>query len=189
MPYTYRNINTGDVYTFGERDKRLDALNNWELVEGGELHDRTEETIDRLKAQQESIRAAALHRLDTPRSIAEAPEDAGGSHPAQTYYSGLPDVPVPTDTVLARKDAGQLPSQAMTRAEHEERARWEEENPPRTGVLARAKADQREGLTQVGPVGDARRKTAAKSRRKADKQDAGVEPATTGGKSVEAPEE
>lgn len=172
MSYTYRNTNTGDVYTLADRDSRLDALSNWELVEDADVPERVEQALDRAAGERATIEAAAGHRLDITKAGAEGkvnkttadetslPSD---SPPVATFYSHQPEQPMSPGGLLDKdeltgrpgvnaKQIGPNPEEhPSTREELEEQARRDEENPPTTGVLARAKADHRSGAVQIGP--------------------------------------
>ncbi len=162
--YTYRHSNTGDVYHCAERNPELDALPNWTLQEHAEVPDSAVTAAERAAATIDSIEAAATNRLDRTQA-ATAGQVA---HATTRLSSSEAGVPVPTlsdaepvgeadQTPLLSSDksrggtVGVGGREIPTRDELERRAAEDLANPPKTGVLGRARADQRAGRTQIGP--------------------------------------
>jgi hypothetical protein len=157
----YKNVNTDQVVLFPKENPRLEALNVWVRVDAGEVPTSVAEAYDRAAAQRRAIEASAAIRHDTTTGralggIAESaarntgPAEGEASQPLPTLAVATPDSEQSLVGVLEKADpkrAVDSTSQALARkAEAEAIA-----NPPRDGVLARAKRDHRTGATQIGP--------------------------------------
>lgn len=166
MAVTYRNTNTGDVVHLADRDPRLDALHNWQLVDG-EVPARVLQALELAAAERRIIEDAGRARLERAKEKADAavaaataletPADAGALVPAAAHYtvSVAPPAQILVPSIPPRPGKPSTPEELQAQAE------WDRVNPPRTSVLQRARADQRAGRTQIGenpeqhPVGRA----------------------------------
>lgn len=147
MGHLYRNKNTGDEYMLADRDPSLDARPNFEYV-GTADGDNAAATAN---AERDSIAAAAQYRSGK----ATAPTPAGAAVPTTSHTSTAAREIV---TDADRDEAGVTGASATqigphpelhprTQEELEAQAAHDVANPPTTGVLARAKADQKSGRT------------------------------------------
>lgn len=157
----YKNRNTGQVVAFPGPNPRLDALDEWERTDTGAVSYAVADAHDRAAAERESIEAAAAIRLDS--AVGAAAKGIAASRAVNTAPGG--DGQPQALPTLSTSDAGEkqnlvklldkddeLRQSATTSFEENKRlADREILHPPRGGVLARAKKDQRTGATQIGP--------------------------------------
>jgi hypothetical protein len=181
---TYRNKNNRDhVVTFPERDARLEALDNWERVDDAEVPEEAAELAAIVEAERRSIEEAAQHRLDATKGLAEGKvnEAAAKSASIEGAGAGSPTLahagPKGATGTAAALDKDHPDRKSATASFDENKAAADAEiaDPPKDGVLARAKADHREGRTQIGdnPEEHAGPRAAAARKAAADKTDAG----------------
>lgn len=157
----YKNTNTGQVVAYPAENSRLEALAEWERTHEGNVTYAVADAHDRAAAQQASIEAAAAIRLDTAAGAAAAGIAAATA--ANTAAGGNAGQPLPTLTTTGAGEASTslvgllnkddpARSTAATSSFEENKRRAEEEiaHPPKDGVLARAKRDQKSGAVQIG---------------------------------------
>lgn len=157
----YRNVRTKQVIGLTEVDPRFEAQNEWERCDPGEVKYAVADAYDRALAERRSIEAAAAIRLDSAAGSAiRGVAAAAAYNTGNAAGEGHQPEPLPT---LSTGDAGEkqqlvplldktdpLRRTTTTSAEdHERAAEYEIANPPRSGVLARAKADHKSGATQI----------------------------------------
>lgn len=156
----YKNRNTGQVVPFPAENPRLEALNEWERVDSAQVPATAAAANDLARAQRATIEAAAKIRYDTAAGRAQAVLAEAGR--TETAAAGPAAQPLPT---LSHADAAPTqatslvalldkedPARRAPSTSYEETRRIAEAeaaDPPRDGVLARAKRDQRTGATQV----------------------------------------
>lgn len=160
--HTYRNINTGDVHTFAEPHPELEALDNWVTVADAEVPDSAHRALAVAEAERAAIEQAQGHRYD--RTLADGQGAANEYGNRSTSRDGGPPAPVrpvgiaPTGVAVpvlsnpdlkigGLHDATDGPGGRRAVADL---AAAQAASPPRDGVLARAKADQRSGAVQIG---------------------------------------
>lgn len=157
--FAYKNINTGQIVHFREANSRLETLNNWTQVPATDVPSSVAVAADRAEAQRRMIASAAALRFDSAAGAAAA----GLAHAEQVV--GPRDAssePLPTAAMVTAVDeqssslVGMLDKADPVRKVdgtafevNKAAAEREIENPPRDGVLARAKRDQKTGATQI----------------------------------------
>jgi hypothetical protein len=158
----YKNANTGQVVAYTQPDARLDALPEWERADPSEVTYSVADAHDRAAAERASIEAAAALRLDSAAGSAIAGVAAAAAYNTGAGGPGSTPGPLPT---LSTGAAGEIQQPVSLLDKHselremggtpfEENARMAAEeikNPPKDGVLKRAKRDQKKGITQIGP--------------------------------------
>lgn len=155
--FEYTNNNTGDVRRLPQRSPRLDALPNWRCVELPDDPDgdaAAKAALDRAAGERASIEAAQAsraqasirHNEEAAQIAAASAQPVPGSQPNVTASHIAPvDGSNPPGGVLAR---GKTVTQ-LSREQLEAKAAADAREADKSGVLARAKADQRSGALQV----------------------------------------
>lgn len=163
MTAVYRNRNTEQVVAYPQPDTRLDNLDEWERVGEDQITYSVADAHDRAAAERASIEAAAALRMDSAAGSAiagvaaaaayntgQAGGDGDTPDPLPTLSTGAAGEQQQPVTLLTKhdklRDTGSTPFEENARLAAQEVA-----NPPRDGVLKRAKRDQRQGRTQIGP--------------------------------------
>lgn len=193
--FTYKNRNTGDVYTFPERHAELDALANWELIEGAEVPEVSRRAAELADAERRCIEEAQQHRFDgtlaanagAANRMAARSESREGGSPNVTAAHAATAAAAPAGVqvgVLSNPELkiGGLHGGPVNRDEVARIAEEQAKNPPQGGVLARAKRDQREGNTQIGDNPEEHRQVLAGLR--PNRADAGAEPKGKSGRTT-----
>lgn len=158
--HAYRNKNMPEqVVVRADRDPRLDALDNWELVEDAEVPEASKIVLDRAAAERASIEEAARRRLEDAkgeaRGLVNRATDSettleGAREPSPTAANAYPE-PEPGVAALDKEHPRRKVEDTISYEEGRRRYEQALANPPTTGVLARAHADQRSGAVQIGP--------------------------------------
>lgn len=159
--HAYKNSNTDEIVVFPEPNARLEMLNEWSVVtDHSQIPVSAAAAHDRASAESASIQSAAAIRLDSVAgaairqvAAATATQTAAGTvqpYPALSVLAGAPEQATSLVPLLDKNDPAR---RAVTTSRDlvDEQARHEEQHPPKSGVLSRAKADQKEGRTQPGP--------------------------------------
>lgn len=163
--YAYRNKNTSQVVVYTDKNPRLEALKEWETVGADQVPRSSADATARAVAERASIEAAAAIRYDTAQgsamqtvaaSMSRETTNVGGGQvrseplPTLSTLSGSPEQATSLIPLLAKQDPARRVD-ATPQELNRQLAQDEIDNPPTTGVLARAKDDQRRGVTQIGP--------------------------------------
>ncbi len=158
--FQYTNSNTGDVAIFDDRHPRLESLENWSCVEVPDDADATarrKQALERAAAEQLSIQEAqatrsasqAVYHEQANQIAAASAVPTGPAVPNVTAsHENLAEGLVGGKGVLA----GKRPTK-LTREQQEAKAAADARKADKSGVLARAKRDQKSGVIQTGVSG------------------------------------
>lgn len=163
MTVVYKNRNTDQVIACEQPNPRFEAAAEWERTSEDDINYGVADFHDRAAAERKSIQAAAALRLDSAAGSAIAGVAAAAAYnTGQAAGEGSTAGPLPTlstgaageqqqpvsllDKVDPMRDTNATPFDVNKAMADQEIA-----NPPRDGVLKRAKVDHKKGRTQIGP--------------------------------------